>query len=85
MCVWDLADGRCVEHTKMAVTHTNIQAYPMLHCHEVRIVCNGYYPEIHIVHPLSLEILFSLSSRIQPDWISALSVLRPVKHEGRSH
>ena len=55
----------------------------MLHCRDIRLVCNGYYPEIHVVHPASLEILFSLSSRIQPDWISALCILRPVKREGQ--
>ena len=54
----------------------------MLHCRDLRLICNGYYPEIHIVHPMTLEILLSLSSRIQSDWISALCILRPVKREG---
>ena len=56
----------------------------MLHARDVRLICNGYYPEIHVMHPMSLEILFSLHSRIQPDWISALCVLRPVKREGKN-
>ncbi len=55
----------------------------MLHARDVRLICNGYYPEIHMMHPMSLEVLFSLHSRIQPDWISALCVLRPVKREGK--
>ena len=59
-----------------------LQAYQMLHCRDVRLFCNGYYPEIHVIHPWSLEVLFSLSSRIQPDWISAFCILRPVKREG---
>ena len=53
-----------------------------MHSRDIRLVCNGYYPEIHVIHPWSLEIVFSLSSRIQPDWISACCVLRPAKREG---
>ena len=50
----------------------------------MRLVCNGYYPEIHVVHPRRLEILFSLCAQIQPDWISALCILRPIKREGQN-
>jgi hypothetical protein len=31
--------------------------------------------------PFSLEIIFSLSSKVNPDWISALYVLRPNKRK----
>ena len=24
MCLWDISDGRCIEHTKMAAIHTDI-------------------------------------------------------------
>ena len=54
-----------------------------MHGRDIRLICNGYYPEIHIIHPLTLEVLLSLSSRIQPDWISALCILRPLKREGQ--
>jgi WD repeat-containing protein 7 len=47
-----------------------------------RLFCNGYYAEILIMDPFSLEILFSLASRVNPDWISALHVLRPAKRKG---
>ena len=57
----------------------------MLHCRDVRLVCNGYYPEIHVMDPMSLEIIYSLTSRITPNWISALCILRPVKREGLYH
>jgi len=59
-----------------------IQTHQFLQSHELRLVCNGYYPEIHIIHPRRLEILFSLSAQIQPDWVTALCVLRPVNREG---
>lgn len=83
LSLWDLVDGRCIEHTKSEHTHTSMTSYPMLHCRsDLRLVCHGYYADIHIIHPLTLELVFSLSSRMQPDWISALCVLRPVKREG---
>jgi len=59
-----------------------LQTHQFLQSHELRLVCNGYYPEIHIVHPRRLEILFSLTAQIQPDWVTALCVLRPVNREG---
>ncbi|XP_063835595.1 WD repeat-containing protein 7-like [Ostrinia nubilalis] len=77
MCTWDLVDGKCRESVKLTQVHTNIQAYHMCNSDDLRLFCNGYYAEILIMDPFSLEILFSLSSKMNPDWISALHVLRP--------
>ncbi|KAJ8707045.1 hypothetical protein PYW08_011179 [Mythimna loreyi] len=77
MCTWDLVDGKCRESVKLSQIHTNIQAYHMCNSEDLRLFCNGYYAEILIMDPFSLEILFSLSSKMNPDWISALHVLRP--------
>lgn len=46
----------------------------MCNSEDLRLFCNGYYAEILIMDPFSLEILFSLSSKMNPDWISALHV-----------
>ncbi|XP_071092027.1 WD repeat-containing protein 7-like isoform X2 [Haliotis cracherodii] len=81
MCLWDITDGRCIEHTKMSIVHTDINAYRFRSSKELRLVCNGYYPEIHVIDPLSFELLWSLCSKLAPDWISACCVLRPVKRE----
>ncbi|KPI96609.1 WD repeat-containing protein 7 [Papilio xuthus] len=77
MCTWDLVDGKCRESVKLTQIHTNIQAYHMCNSEDLRLFCNGYYAEILIMDPFSLEILFCLSSKMNPDWISALHVLRP--------
>lgn len=50
------------------------QAYHMSNCDDIRLFCNGYYAEILVMDPFSLEIIFSLSSKVKPDWISALHV-----------
>lgn len=75
MCTWDLVDGKCKETVKLPQVHTNMQAYHMCNCEDVRLFCNGYYPEILVMDPFNLEILFMLSSKQNPDWISALHVL----------
>lgn len=81
MCTWDLVDGKCRECVKLPQVHTNMQAYHMCNCEDLRLFCNGYYPEVLVMDPFSLEILFMLSSKVNPDWISALHVLRPVKRK----
>lgn len=81
MCTWDLTDGKCRENVKLSQVHTSIQAYHMSNSDDIRLFCNGYYAEIIIMDPFSLEVLFSLSSKVNPDWISALHVLRPAKRK----
>ena len=82
MCTWDLVDGKCCQVMKLPYVHTNIQAYQMAGCEDARLFCSGYYAEVLIMDPFSLEVLFMLSSKVNPDWISALHVLRPVKRKG---
>lgn len=81
MCLWDLMDGKCMETVKLPQVHTSLQAYQMSGCEDIRLICNGYYAEILIMDPFSLEVLFSLTSKVNPDWISALHVLRPNKRK----
>ncbi|KAJ9576411.1 hypothetical protein L9F63_006723, partial [Diploptera punctata] len=81
MCTWDLVDGKCREVVKLPYVHTAILAYHMCGCDDVRLFCNGYYAEVLVMDPFSLEIVFTLSSKVKPDWISALHVLRPAKRK----
>ncbi|XP_062455353.1 WD repeat-containing protein 7 isoform X4 [Rhea pennata] len=43
---------------------------------EGRLLCHGHYPEILVVDATSLEVLYSLLSKISPDWISSMSIIR---------
>ncbi|XP_029037876.1 WD repeat-containing protein 7 isoform X10 [Osmia bicornis bicornis] len=83
MCTWDLVDGKCREAVKLTNVHTQMLPYVSAGGEDVRLFCSGYYPEVLVMDPFSLEILFTLSSRVNPDWISALHVLRPAKRKGR--
>ncbi|XP_051784282.1 WD repeat-containing protein 7 isoform X2 [Erpetoichthys calabaricus] len=78
MCLWDVSDGRCIEYTKLACTHTGIQFYQFTigTQREGRLLCNGHYPEILVMDATSLEVLYSLVSKISPDWISSMSIIR---------
>ncbi|XP_076178195.1 WD repeat-containing protein Rbcn-3B isoform X2 [Ptiloglossa arizonensis] len=83
MCTWDLVDGKCRETAKLSNVHTQMLPYVSAGGEDVRLFCSGYYPEVLVMDPFSLEVLFTLSSRVNPDWISALHVLRLAKREGR--
>ncbi|RWS30859.1 WD repeat-containing protein 7-like protein [Leptotrombidium deliense] len=76
MCVWEVSDGRCLESVKLQYVHTSIQTYHLANSDEARIFCTGYYSEIIVMNPLTLEIMFTLTSRVNPDWISAAHVLK---------
>ncbi|XP_070792076.1 WD repeat-containing protein 7 isoform X1 [Pituophis catenifer annectens] len=78
MCLWDVNDGRCIEFTKLACTHTAIQFYQFTAGtqREGRLLCHGHYPEILVMDATSLEVLYSLVSKISKDWISSMSIIR---------
>ena len=81
MCTWDMTDGRCIESVKLQYVHTKIQPYQTVGQEEPRLFCNGFYAEILIISPQTLEILFTLTSRLNPDWITAMHVIRPPKRQ----
>ncbi|KAI4483381.1 hypothetical protein M0802_013427 [Mischocyttarus mexicanus] len=83
MCTWDLVDGKCREAVKLNNVHTQMLPYVSAGGEDVRLFCSGNYPEVLVMDPFSLEVLFTLSSQVNPDWISALHVLRPAKRKGR--
>ncbi len=78
MFTWDTVDGRAVESRRRAShVHTSMQAYRTPDSSVVKLFCCGFYEEIVVMEPFSLEVLFSLSSRMSPDWVSSFHVLRP--------
>ncbi|XP_030827791.1 WD repeat-containing protein 7 isoform X2 [Strongylocentrotus purpuratus] len=81
--LWDVSDGRCIEQTKVPGVHLTMHPYQVTQgsSREWRIICQGYYPDIHVLDAGSLELLYTLSSKVAPDWISALCVTRPLKRQ----
>lgn len=60
----------------------DIQTYHMASHDEIRLFCNGYYSEILVMDASTLDIIYTLTSRVNPDWISAMHVIRPAKRQG---
>ncbi|XP_071942422.1 WD repeat-containing protein 7-like isoform X1 [Antedon mediterranea] len=83
VCIWDVNDGRCIEHTKQQHVHTEMKPYQATQGinRESRILCRGYYPDIRVIDAISLVPLFSLTSKFSPDWICAMSIMRPLKRQ----
>ncbi len=78
MIVWDTVDGRAIESRRHANhVHTAMQSYRSPDSAAVKLFCCGLYEEIMVVDPFSLDVLFRLSSRSNPDWVSAFHVIRP--------
>jgi len=81
MCTWDLIDGQCIESVKLPQIHSYIQSYPVSGSEDARLFCIGNYPEIVVIDPFTLEVILTLSSKVYPDWISAIHVLRPARRQ----
>jgi len=64
----------CVDHQPYALA---------FNLNEPKLFCTGYYPDVQIIDPITLETVLCLSSHMNPDWISALHVLRPNKKLGK--
>ena len=58
------------------------QSYSLGGTEDASLFCIGNYPEIIVIDPFTLEIVMTLSSRVHPDWISAIHVLRPSRRQG---
>lgn len=59
-----------------------MQSYSIGGNEDVSLFCIGNYPEILVMDPFTLEIILTLSSKVHPDWISTIHVLRPARRQG---
>ncbi|XP_075258711.1 WD repeat-containing protein 7-like isoform X2 [Convolutriloba macropyga] len=78
VCLWDLSDGRCLEVNKFQGHHIGMQRLPVREHSGIRVLLYGYYNDIYVIDGCSLTHLYSLSSRLSPDWISAVTLVRPI-------
>ena len=61
------------------------QAYHFRSSNTMRLLCNGYYPEVLVVDPNSFEIVHTLCCKVAPDWISACCHIQPPHRQGKWH
>ena len=48
---------------------------------EWRLVLHGLYSDVYIVDSLSLNVLYTLKSRLSPNWVSAVCTLRSTRKQ----
>jgi WD repeat-containing protein 7 len=74
MKLWEINEKKCIEHIKMTNTiHKNIYS-SKVSGKATRLFCIGNYTDVLVMDPLSLDILYTLVSREQPQWIKALCI-----------
>jgi len=76
ICLWNVEDGQCLETKKTQYIHTFMQSFKVSH-KDCRLFCVGHYAKILIIDPKTFNILFRLSSKEQPDWITSIHILQP--------
>ncbi|CAG9537565.1 unnamed protein product [Cercopithifilaria johnstoni] len=77
LTLWDSTDGRAIDNTFMAHVHRHIVPYHMTKgsfslC---GLYCIGDYAEVMVIDPQDMNILFTLNSRVEPDWIAAFTII----------
>uniref|UniRef100_A0AC34GAE3 Uncharacterized protein n=1 Tax=Panagrolaimus sp. ES5 TaxID=591445 RepID=A0AC34GAE3_9BILA len=76
--LWDSTDGSSIEAVQHPFIHHKIIPYTFQDSstHSIsHLYCIGDYPDIVVIDANDLNILFTLSSRIEPDWINAITVI----------
>ena len=74
MKLWEINEKSCLEHVKMPNNiHKNIYS-SKVHGKSTRLFCIGSYAHVLVVDPMTLDILYTLVSREQHQWINALCI-----------
>jgi WD repeat-containing protein 7 len=74
MKLWEINQKKCVENIKMSNTiHKNIYS-SKVNGKYTRLFCIGNYTDVLVMDPISLDILYTLVSREQHQWINALCI-----------
>nr|CTP81986.1 BMA-RBC-2 [Brugia malayi] len=75
LTLWDSADGRSIDSTFMAHVHRQIVPYRTTNgsLSLCGLYCIGDYAEVVVIDPQDMNILFTLNSRVEPDWIAAFT------------
>ncbi|CAJ0578746.1 unnamed protein product, partial [Mesorhabditis spiculigera] len=79
ICLWDWLDGRCIDHVNGASVHRQMEPYASKAANSAfntRIICAGDYADFIVLDPQDLTPVFTISSRVEPDWITAFTLVK---------
>uniref|UniRef100_A0A914YHK6 Uncharacterized protein n=1 Tax=Panagrolaimus superbus TaxID=310955 RepID=A0A914YHK6_9BILA len=77
--LWDSIDGTCIEAIQHPFVHRKIIPYTFQasSTHSTSyLYCIGDYADVVVIDGNDLNILFTLNSRVEPDWINAITVIK---------
>ncbi|VDM47021.1 unnamed protein product [Toxocara canis] len=82
LSVWESGDGRSVDTVLSTYVHRQITPFcTRSGAHNLcRLYCVGEYAEVIVLDPQDLNILFTLSSRVEPDWIVSIAFFKTNKN-----
>ena len=76
LLTWNLDALTTIKHRKFNFVTSKIEAFATVPSGFVRLFCIGQFQDMRVVDPISLVILFNLTSRISTDWVSAFTVFQ---------
>ncbi|VDP14894.1 unnamed protein product [Onchocerca flexuosa] len=77
LTLWDSSDGRSIDNTFMSHIHRRIVPHRTTNgsFSMCGLYCIGDYAEVVVIDTQDLNILFTLNSRVEPDWIAAFTIV----------
>nr|CAD2136030.1 unnamed protein product [Meloidogyne enterolobii] len=76
ICLWDSADGRIIDSMRTNYVHRKVKPYACKNLHEI-LFCVGDYTDVVAIHPHDLNVLYTLNSRAEPDWLNSITLVKP--------
>uniref|UniRef100_A0A915MZD2 WD repeat-containing protein 7 n=1 Tax=Meloidogyne javanica TaxID=6303 RepID=A0A915MZD2_MELJA len=76
ICLWDSADGRIIDSMRTNYVHRKMKPYACKNLHEI-LFCVGDYTDVVAIHPHDLNVLYTLNSRAEPDWLNSITLVKP--------
>eukprot|EP00794_Sanderia_malayensis_P009425 gene9425-10411_t len=83
ICLWDIEDGLCLQMKVIPGNHKKLHSVQVTKgsVREWRILLYGLYSDIYVLDTSSLEVLYTLKSKLSPDWITCLCTLRQARYQ----
>lgn len=78
LCRWNLEDGYCIKKYKSIYIHKHMKLFKKSQDEELIFTC-GYYTEVFVIHPYTLQTVFVLNSKTDSDWISCFEVIKSLE------
>ncbi|KAL7075515.1 hypothetical protein ACQ4LE_005347 [Meloidogyne hapla] len=76
ICLWDSADGRIIDCMRTNYVHRKMKPHAFKKIHEI-LFCVGDYTDVVAIHPHDLNVLYTLNSRAEPDWLNSITLVKP--------